>query len=438
MTQKVQKENSPFWQQLQLKFQNLEEMKPADYVSQRMSLDVLNDDVVSNFNQDRYRFYIELYKIFHENAELFKRMISEKRSIENRMKVKEEIIDKIVKEYNKIFAITDKAALEHPEIYAQQLKMLKETDGKRLIEILGSQLDAYVDEKEKDTKQILEKIFGVQNGGRIRRGGGEGEPPQYRDSEISKLENEIQEAEKKIENVKLQEENKIYKLKQNLVTAKDNYEKNRVVSQYTDKLNLVLDSSDPNPVKTKKARDIINEINDDTSNGISSMKITKEDKLVFIGITFLIRLISLSLIDWSLNTNFVVTFKQAFKLYIFLYSIFILLFIVIVNTSQSIPIFEAYGNKSSVLSSISSISNTMYFFYLIPGQEFESGTRIMIHLGVMYFITLIALILNQYDNLDVPTKDNIRYDYTYKKHIRDKLNTFTLGTWVLLSFIAMA
>ena len=437
MTQKVPKENSPFWQQLQLKFQNLEEMKPADYVSQRMSLDLLNDDVVSNFNQDRYRFYIELNKIFNENAELFKRMISEKRSIENRMKVKEEIIDKIVKEYNKIFAITDKAAFEHPEIYNMQLEELKTTEGETLIDILSSQLDAYMNETS-DKKKILEEKFALKGGGGTRRGGGEGEPPKDRYSEISKLENEKQETEKKIENVKLEEENKIYKLKQNLVTAKDKYENNGVLSQYTDKLNLVLDSSDPNPVKTKKARDIINEINDDTSNGISSMKITKEDKLVFIGITFLIRLVSLSLIDWSLNTNFVVTFKQAFLLYIFLYSVFILLFVVIVNTTQSIPIFEAYSSKSSVLSSISSISNALYFFYLIPGQEFESGTRIMIHLGVMYFITMIALILNQYDNMDAHAKENIRYDYTYKKHIRDKLNTFTLGTLILLSFIAMA
>ena len=436
MTQKVPKENSSFWQQLQLKFQNLEDMKPADYVPQGMSLDLLNNDVVRNFNQHRYRFYIELYKIFRENAEIFKRMISEKRSIENRMKAKQEIIDKIVNEYNKIFAITDKAAFEHPEIYKQQLEALKKSEGERLIKILKSQLGAYMNDADKEN--ILREIFDLQSGGNNTKTGREDVRNDGLTAEISKLENEIKETEKKIEKMELEEENNIYKLKQNLGTAKKNYESNSVLSQYTDKLNIVLDSSDPNPVKAKKARDIINEIEDDTSNQISSMKITKEDKLVFIGVTFLIRLVSLSLVDWALNTNFVVTFKQAFILYIFLYSIFILLFIVIVNTTQSIPIFEAYSNRSTVLSSISSISNTMYFFYLIPGQEFESGARIMIHLGVMYFITMIALILNQYDNKDANANDNIRYDYTHKKHIRDKLNTFTLGTLILLSFIAMS
>jgi hypothetical protein len=54
----------------------------------------------------------------------------------------------------------------------------------------------------------------------------------------------------------------------------------------------------------------------------AKLKITMIDRIIFIVSTFIIRFISLMIIDWALNTNIINTFHRAFYIYCFTYIIF--------------------------------------------------------------------------------------------------------------------
>ena len=125
-------------------------------------------------------------------------------------------------------------------------------------------------------------------------------------------------------------EAELEKMKENLKKIKEKFHNNSLLHNYRDKLKFVLDTpSIDSKIKASKLRDILIEIEEDELTSINNIKISKEDKLVFIGITFLIRLLTLVMIDWALNTNFCVNFTQSYILYLILYSIFLLICICI-------------------------------------------------------------------------------------------------------------
>ena len=182
--------------------------------------------------------------------------------------------------------------------------------------------------------------------------------------------------------------------------------------------------------KAMKLKDIVSDIENDKFTTINSLNISKDDRLLFIGVTFLIRLVSLGIIDWSLSTNFVTSFTSAFILYIMIYSLFILLILIMVNVQYQVPISELYNSEHSLFTAI---SGSMYYFYMRPGYFFSSITRFIAHLGIMASITTIAILIKDKDQ----HKGNLNYNYAEKKRIRKSVHNFTLLMWVFTSSLAM-
>jgi hypothetical protein len=258
---------------------------------------------------------------------------------------------------------------------------------------------------------------------------------------MSELENSSREQletqiEEKKEKIKVEKEN--YKKHENYSSEKANY----VQKKYEDNPNSLLhffrkqlketyNNDDDKDIKVSKLKDIIDDIENNEFTSIEQLKISKSDRLVFIGVTFLIRLICLVLIDWALNTNYVVSFTQAYVLYVALYCIFVLIIIVIVNMTYNFPLNKLYNGDHGIFTAIAS---SMYYFYMIPGNWIWDSARFIIHFTLIIFLTVIAIMIKTNENND----DNIlNYDYSERKNIRRALSNFTLLLWFFTSIIAM-
>jgi len=226
-------------------------------------------------------------------------------------------------------------------------------------------------------------------------------------------------------------ENKL-KAKGKYNELKRNFKEKSTLFKYAEKLNTELDKNhDNNKLKALKIKDVIEEMESNDITSFKRLTLSKEDKLVFIGITFLLRLLVIALINWSLNTNFITTFTHAFILYITFYTIIILLIVVIVNLTYNLPVVDLYRGKHGVFSTLAS---SLYYFYLIPGNEMTDSIRLIVHIGLMVFIVFIAILLKEKDN------DNdavLNYDYTIKKNIKRVISDFTMLIWLFTSIIAM-
>lgn len=99
------------------------------------------------------------------------------------------------------------------------------------------------------------------------------------------------------------------------------------------------------------------------------------------------------------------------------------------------PLSQIYSSDSTILSKL---SGTLYYFYLIPGQRLQNSGRILFHLGLLYFVTIVSIIIKQTRKRNYDEKDQFeRYDYSYKREVRNTLSSFTLTAWIFLSFLVI-
>jgi hypothetical protein len=70
------------------------------------------------------------------------------------------------------------------------------------------------------------------------------------------------------------------------------------------------------------------------------LNITFIDRCIFIGVTFMLRLVSLSLVYWGLNSNLINNFRNAFVYYCLIYILFFTFIIGLVNIKISILLMK--------------------------------------------------------------------------------------------------
>ena len=396
-----------FLKSIEFNFQNLSKSKPSGYNSKLFNFDLITDDTVKNFDSKKYVFYQQFINQIAENPEDFKKVLYEYNLIKVDREKVNKIIDDIVKQYKKISAITDVDILKNEELYKIKKDNIEKKEGEIVKDFIKQLKDAYGIKNDTKNQKDLKLFLGGN------------------DEEILKVQNRLE-----------KEKNQYI---ENIHNMKKDYEKNKILNKYIDRLDTAINNDNllSDYEKAERAKDVLDDIEDeDNIYSIQQIEISKEDKLVFIGITFLIRILCLSLVDWALKTNFIVSFTEAYLLYVFMYSIFILLILVIVNISYNMPLADIYNSDSSILSKLGS---TLYYFYLIPGNRLSSAGRIIFHLGLLYFITIVSIIIKQTNGQRDSTNEEskIRYDYSFKRDIRNTLNTFTLMSWIFLSMLAI-
>lgn len=161
-----------------------------------------------------------------------------------------------------------------------------------------------------------------------------------------------------------------------------------------------------------------------------NLKITVYDRIVFIGTTFVIRFITLMIIEWGLSTNLVNNFYNAFFYYCLIYLLFFIFITMIVNVVVHYPIMNLFSNAKII-----DIPNLFYYFYIYT----NGYKRLLLHIFLIILILFIPYVIN-IDKIkflrNEEKKVNITYDYEKKRQIMNAISLFSFFIWVLTSIIA--
>ena len=158
------------------------------------------------------------------------------------------------------------------------------------------------------------------------------------------------------------------------------------------------------------------------------IEITLIDKAVFIITTLLIRILSLALIYWGLNSNLINNFKTAFIYYCAIYILFFIFITAVVNVIYYYPIFELFSSIS-----LTSMPNLLYYFYV----HINGFNRLLLHIIVILILLVIPFVLEMDKKVEEQTEMNISFDYNQKDKILNTISYFSLGIWGLTSIIAI-
>ena len=347
---------------------------------------VLTDTFVRKFNPKRYNFYVKFINGLSNPANLYKFLYKTKESktfhndLENKIKT-----------------------------ISKSLHLLSNEDKKKVINNLKIILD---DKNEKDGKyESILKYLDEQINDKIT--GGEG---------------------------------KSYFIKKNLMPMKSFIEDvndafpgignipptdiNELVKETTEQ-EPVGRNEDKNNIRELKA--VYNKYNSISQISPERVNINYMDRGVFIATTMIIRLLSLSLIYWGLNSNLINNFKTAFLYYCIIYIIFFLFIIGLVNVIYYYPVVELFSNVSLV-----SIPNLLYYFYI----HINGMNRLLLHIIIILTLLAIPFILSL-DTIETADTDetneniNISFDNIKKDKIYTTITNYSLVIWVLTSIIAL-
>lgn len=143
----------------------------------------------------------------------------------------------------------------------------------------------------------------------------------------------------------------------------------------------------------------------------NNLALTATDRVIFIAMTFVLRAVSMYIVEWSVNTYMVKSFQNAFKLYLVCYLSLFTLWVVMVNASKML-FFK------------------MLFYYV--STDPHGIVRILVHVFVQLMILPVPLI--------VKTKgfEYTEEEYTYEQRRKTMsvLNNFTFFIWAITSIIA--
>ena len=412
-------------EELMYKFSYLNDLKPSNSKNSIQTKNSIDDTFIYKLNPERFMFYQEFMREIKQNPELIKKIIYENKLIKYKKEEEAKILENIINNFESLFAVSG-IPTDNNKSYldARKAKVQNETKNiqDKLSSIISSQetLDSglYGEDNDKimtKKKDLIKSTFQDLSGQEETKA----EPPALKNGGMRR--------------------NKFYKggsnkskdYKSKIKKMEQNFKGNSILKKYSNKLSDIHENDNiQDKTKAMMLKDVVNEIEEDKFVSIKSLDLSKEDRLLFVGITFVLRLICLGIVDWSLSTNFVSAFTSAFILYIAIYSLFIFLILIVVNMQYAVPIGELYTSDHSLFTAI---AGSMYYFYMRPGHFLSSITRFIIHLGIIVSITVIALLIK--DNNQ--KSGSLSYNYLEKKQIRKSVHNFTFLMWIFTSFIAM-
>jgi len=324
---------------------------------------LLNDDFIKKFDPRKYIYYNKLNKIIIDPKELRKFMYTLKK-VSEKKEQNDKITRNIVKLHDKLSFVDVES-----DNYATKKRNKIEQLNNKVNEALKARLNISDDDVDKSDKEdLIKEIVDTQKGGN----------------------------------------NTDY------------------LDKYSNKIENIVDGKDNDTVKIAKYKDVLNEI-DNVINPTKTLDITKEDKILFIVITFIIRLVALNIVEWGFNTNYIDNFENAYLFYSIVYLLFIFIISCVVNITYNYSINSVlYGNTG-----FSILANSLYYFYIVPGASFQRNMRLIIHTLLMMIFLIIPYSLKTNEN------NNIDYDYLKKKKTSNLLYNYTFVVWIFTSIIAI-
>lgn len=139
--------------------------------------------------------------------------------------------------------------------------------------------------------------------------------------------------------------------------------------------------------------------------------VSMEDRALFIAVSFMIRMITLFLVEWAIHTEMVADFKSAFMYYIGIYCLLIVFITFIVSSS--------------------SIGVQVIFYYM------NVNTHGYAWLGAHVFtiLVLMPVLYVLKDNTLVRPMNNTTFEY--KRSLSTSISNITFVIWLLTSLLAL-
>lgn len=355
------------------------ELEPAD-AEVKKSINILSglldDEFIKKLSPRRYIYYQKFINSLNDKDGLRRFMYTLKKIKDNK--------DANDKMYKKIVNLTDQLAkinVDTPEYNNAKKEKLKLISDK-VLNILKSKTNKYSDNDKKD--ELLEDITKSFVNNNETVGGA----------------------------------------KNTDITFDDSYD---YLDKYSRKIENILDNkNEKEDTKILKYKDILNEI-DNTVDPIKSLNITREDKILFIVISFIIRILSITIVNWTISNNNINSFENAIILYSCIYLLLMFIIVMLVNITYKYGTNDImYGNTG-----FSFLANSLYYFYLIPGGNFKRNGRLFVHTLFIIIFSLIPIVLKPKDN------NKIDYDFKKKREVINLVNRYTFVIWIFTSIVAI-
>ena len=151
------------------------------------------------------------------------------------------------------------------------------------------------------------------------------------------------------------------------------------------------------------------------SEYVEGIKINREDVIIFVLVTFVIRMSSLFMLKWMLDINMITTLEEALLVFAGFYTILFLLLLTLVNVETK---------------DITNTKSYLYFFYM---KSNDDHTRLIVHAVVFGLLILIPFIISEEERKKYmyDTADPIE-----KRSIYKTISAFSLLMWLLLSILS--
>ena len=211
---------------------------------------------------------------------------------------------------------------------------------------------------------------------------------------------------------------------------KDN-EYNNPILQLNYDIDKFNDNDNTGQEDLKKIKKKLISFENNPNNPYSHIPISFEDRLVFIFTTFLIRYVSLILIQWSIDINIIKSFEEGFIYYAVIYIAIFWFFTLFINIDNTFKV--DYMNIGNALNSIRSL---FYYFYMGT----NGITRLLVHSCIICVLIIVPVILNikkynNYTDEDEGKKEKL-ISYEERIKLNKSLSLFTIYLWILTSIIA--
>ena len=438
----------------------------------------VNDIDLRNFNPKRYEYYTNLIKIYNEDPEILYNLLNKYNSIKY-MKEREKKIIKEIYDYS----IKSKDIKDGPEFNPSDWKdyliknlikdsKTKKLDGKNNFNNLHDNVEFDQVDNDKKFKYELENIennfssnnekdynlFNTVNSSSNKQNLFNTDNldksimkgidiakllTQELKSEMKGGNNEYDDDVLKAKYLNTQKYNKIppeelndkegktglrniNKVRNSNINAITTNNKIEQLSNDIDIYNSNADNTSLTPIIIEK----INKFENDPKNPIQELAITFDDRIVFIIVTFLIRYISLIMVQWCIDINIIKTFYEGFIYYAIIYIILFWFIALFVNIDNSYDV--KYMNFNGIINSIRTL---FYYFYMGT----NGISRLLVHTSLILLLIIIPIILNikkKSEFIDDEQNETIILTIEERKQLSKSLSLFTIFIWLFTSIIA--
>lgn len=178
---------------------------------------------------------------------------------------------------------------------------------------------------------------------------------------------------------------------------------------YADKLREFTDARNSKNILGQKK--IYDEWKDNPVYSPDVAKVSSTDRIVFIAVTFIIRVLTLYLVEWGINNRMITSFEKAFWYYFIIYLSFIILWTMLVNINKEEIVFH------------------MLFYYINTNNP-KGMLRIIVHCVVQVLLLPVPFILKE-------VSSPLYLNFEQRRNVINTLSNYTLFVWILTSAIAL-